>query len=356
MAYKKGYKKDDSEVRDYQQELTDKFIANIEEAISKGKGSNWEKPWFTVNEIPYNLSTGEKYTGMNIAILASSKYNDPRYMTFNQMKEYAEKNDLELKLAPGSKAEYIVRVVPLYERDENGKVVKGEDGNQVPLCDENGREKVAYKYMPVFNCSNIQGLPEYKLPEPKSDFQVAQEITDLTDALEDKTGLKLVHSNQGRAYYSVAEHKVHMPNKELFSSEQGYYSTLLHELGHSTGPALNRDLSGAFASKQYSKEELTAEITAAFTALELGLQRKIGEDALSKSHENTKEYLQSWVSALKNDTTLIAQASNQASKATSYQMEKLKEYKNDLQQEVNRLSSKKQSQKQEDKLSLGKSL
>ena len=353
MAYKRK-STENTELRDYQKELTDKFIANIESAIANGEKDNWSKPWFTLNEIPYNLSTGEKYTGMNIAILASSQYNDPRYMTFNQMREYAEKNNLDLKLAPGSKAEYIVRVVPLYERDDKGRVIKGEDGKEVPLVDENGRPKVAFKYMPVFSCSCIQGLPEYKLPVPKTDFEVAKEISDLTSALQEKTSLNVEHSNKPRAFYSPSQHKVHLPNKHLFESEHGYYNTLLHEFGHSTGPALNRDMSGQFGSKPYAKEELCAELSAAFMSMELGLQRKIGSADLSKSHENTKEYLQNWVAALRNDTSLIATASNQASKAATYQIEHLKQYKQEQKQKQSISSQSKQETKEE--LSLGLSM
>lgn len=352
-AYKKKYNSE-TETRDYQKELTDKFINKIEDALANGEKDKWDKPWFELNEIPFNATTGEKYNGMNIAILASAKYTDPRWLTFNQMKEYAEKNNLDLKLEPGSKAEHIVRVVPILERDDKGHIVKDEQGQAVQLCDKNGNPQIAFKYMPVFNASCVKGMPPHQLPIPKTEFEIAQEVNDLTTALQEKTGLTFVQSSQARAYYSPGEHKVHMPNQNLFKSEEGYYATLLHEFGHSTGPALNRDMSNKFGSKGYASEELVAEISAAFTSMELGINRKIGSSDLEKSHENTKEYLQNWLTVLKNDTSIISKAANQASKATSYQMEHLKAYKQEKkqQQENANYASKKQDNEQ----SLGMSM
>jgi antirestriction protein ArdC len=55
----------------------------------------------------------------------------------------------------------------------------------------------------------------------------------------------------------------------MFLSSEEYYSTLFHELGHATGHVsrLNREsltkIAG-FGTHEYSKEELVAEMTAAF--------------------------------------------------------------------------------------------
>jgi len=50
MAYKKQYQKKEyakTEERDYQQELTNKFITRIEEAIAcEEQGLKWDKPFF----------------------------------------------------------------------------------------------------------------------------------------------------------------------------------------------------------------------------------------------------------------------------------------------------------------------
>ncbi|MGD6771333.1 zincin-like metallopeptidase domain-containing protein, partial [Staphylococcus arlettae] len=81
---------------------------------------------------------------------------------------------------------------------------------------------------------------------------------------------KVEHNDGGRAFYSVNQHKVSMPHKEKFVPG-AYYDTLLHELGHSTGPALGRDLSGSFGSAKYAFEELVAELSSVFMSAELGI-------------------------------------------------------------------------------------
>jgi len=95
MAYKKQYQKKEyakTEERDYQQELTNKFITRIEEAIAcEEKGLKWDKPFFSCNEWPRNALTGEKYHGSNVATLMTEEFSDPRWMTFVQMQELSKK-------------------------------------------------------------------------------------------------------------------------------------------------------------------------------------------------------------------------------------------------------------------------
>jgi antirestriction protein ArdC len=76
-----------------------------------------------------------------------------------------------------------------------------------------------------------------------------------------------------RACYWPSFDRVDMPKAESFRTAQDYYSVLFHELTHSTGheSRLNRKgVSGsegewsAFGSTPYAREELVAEMGAAF--------------------------------------------------------------------------------------------
>ena len=73
-----------------------------------------------------------------------------------------------------------------------------------------------------------------------------------------------------------------------------YYATLIHEIAHWTGPRLNREF-GKYGDDAYSKEELVAELTAAFVMAELNI---CGEC----QHEN---YIASWLKAMKGDVKYI---------------------------------------------------
>ena len=89
----------------------------------------------------------------------------------------------------------------------------------------------------------------------------------------------LAHGGEHASYSPVAD-RVNMPHPAIFETGQHYYSVLFHELTHSTGHAsrLNRkDVAGsdgewsAFGSTPYAKEELVAEMGAAFLCGQAGI-------------------------------------------------------------------------------------
>jgi antirestriction protein ArdC len=122
-----------------------------------------------------------------------------------------------------------------------------------------------------------------------------------------------------RAYYSPGGDFVGMPSPEQFKSGEDYYSVLFHELTHSTGheSRLNRKgVSGAdgqwsaFGSQSYSKEELVAEMGAAFLCGQAGI--------VERTLDNSAAYIKSWLSRLKDDPRLVVQAAAQAQKAADF--------------------------------------
>ena len=108
---------------------------------------------------------------------------------------------------------------------------------------------------------------------------------------------------------------VRMPAKDTFKSSESLYSVLFHELAHSTGheTRLNRLAVGkatVFGSEEYSKEELVAEMGAAFLCGHCGI--------LNGTETNSAAYLQSWLNALKADPSMLVKAGSQAQKAFDY--------------------------------------
>ncbi|HLL44379.1 MAG TPA: zincin-like metallopeptidase domain-containing protein [Segetibacter sp.] len=118
-----------------------------------------------------------------------------------------------------------------------------------------------------------------------------------------------------RAYYSLMRDQVTMPAKDLFVNDEAYYTTLFHELAHSTGheKRLNRKElieHDGFGGENYSKEELTAEFTAAFLSGITGIQ--------PATINNSTAYIQGWLKSLKDDKKLLLTAANQAQKASDF--------------------------------------
>ena len=106
-----------------------------------------------------------------------------------------------------------------------------------------------------------------------------------------------------------------MPKMGTFKDSEGYYSTLFHEMVHSSGhkSRLNREgITGKnrFGSKGYAKEELTAELGASYLKSQAGI---------SMEHtENNAAYIQNWLKVLNEDKKFIVHASADAQKATDY--------------------------------------
>ena len=102
-----------------------------------------------------------------------------------------------------------------------------------------------------------------------------------------------------------------MPRIETFISSNAYYATLLHELTHWTGhkSRLDRLTHARFGSTDYAKEELVAELGAAFQCQLLGVT--------SEPMENHAKYLNSWIKVLKEDKKAIFKASALAQKAVT---------------------------------------
>jgi len=118
-----------------------------------------------------------------------------------------------------------------------------------------------------------------------------------------------------RAFYSPREDYIGLPVRERFEQAEGYYATLFHELTHATGheSRLNRPTlteKAGFGSNPYCKEELIAEMGAAF----LCGHAEIGERTI----DNSAAYLKGWLEQLRNDKTLIVQAAAQAQKAADF--------------------------------------
>jgi antirestriction protein ArdC len=319
MATKnKWAKKDkDYEPKDHIQEVNDKIIAMMEEAID----SKFQKKWLTCTTPPFNPMTNTEYKGINFLALLSANFNDPRFMTFNNVKAMAEETGTEMHIKKGAKGFTVFKAMQFFSRKDGDKVVSlsaEEAENYADVSTRWGYVRAGT----VFNGTQIEGLEPYIVQVNK--VVDHSEIELLKDALVARTGLKVTHSEVGQAYYSPVQHGIHMPNKDLFVSTEAYYTTLLHEESHATGPALKRNQTGKFGTPDYAFEELVAEIGSFMLGSKLGIQY----DPSTLTQHGA--YLNDWISILKNDKFAIFKASSQASKSTDYNIGHHQEHKLEL--------------------------
>ena len=262
--------------------ITDRIMAQLEAGTVP-----WRKPWTAKAQMPKNLISGKTYRGINIFLLGCQNYESPFWLTFKQAS------------------------------DKGGKVRKGEKGSPCvfwSLVDVQDRETGDMKKLPflryytVFNSSQIEGLEEVQTPEVTEEDSIPQEVIDnMQNRPEIRHGFT-------KACYIPSSDEIHMPDASKFTGTPEYYSTLFHEITHSTLHATrcNRRLTGIvqFGDEEYSKEELVAEMGAAFLCGETGISTPV--------IENQASYIASWLKALKGDKKLIVNAAGAAQKAVDY--------------------------------------
>lgn len=283
------------------EEVAEKLI----EALEKGT-SPFQKPWDNDNrlfEFPYNPVTNKPYRGINAWWLMLQGHDDPRWLTFKQAQS------MDWQVAKGAKAKtinYFSNTIDKIKLDSNKKPVLDENGNKVKI--RVVLDTPIISTAKVFNAKDIIGIPPIELKE-EHEWNANKEI----DKIIKNTGVNLSHGGNS-AFYNPIVDRIQMPKKQQFPTQQEYYSTLLHELGHWTGhkSRLDRPILNRFGTMDYAKEELRAEISS------LMLESKF---KLPHNFDNHAAYIKSWVSILKDEPIEIMKASADAQKIMDYVLE-----------------------------------
>lgn len=170
-------------------------------------------------------------------------------------------------------------------------------------------------YYNVFHISQVDGVE----PKEKMELQEHEPIEEaerIKQEYIEREHLQIYEKITDKALYTPTFDYIEVPCKEQYEHIEEFYSTLFHEMVHSTGHynRLNRLESGAsarFGSVTYSKEELTAEIGSAMILNRLGIETE-------KTFKNSTAYVQNWLQVLKNDKKFIVSASSKSEKAVNY--------------------------------------
>jgi antirestriction protein ArdC len=272
---KKGFKK----VSDHYAEVTEKLVQAVQSAIDNNTKLPWNKPWKSLGVLR-NGGSNRPYRGINTLILSMTPYADPRWFTFNQVREMGGS-------VKGQKSTMIVQP----------KIIKDKETKE--------QKFIGFRYLPVFNKEQVDGVT-FPTLETKTDNERHEKAEEV---IKD-TGASISHGGDSACYIPSMD-KINLPTFESFKSADHYYSTTFHELGHWTGheSRLDRPLNeGRFGNDAYAFEELVAELTASFVCRDLEI------DNISCDH--TAAYLQSWLKVLGSDTKAIFRASSLAEAAT----------------------------------------
>lgn len=284
--------------KDVAQDITDRILAELEKGCVP-----WHRPWeCTGGELPKSMSTGKYYQGVNTFLLGLTGmlegYSSPWWGTYKQIQT------LGGKVRKGQKGSHIVfyKTLTVDEKDENGDATGNE--KHIPML----------RGFVVFNAGQCDGLGDRYttvVDGPKHEWVPIDECERVVNEYVNR-GPMLIHGGN-RACYSPSEDCVRMPEKTAFEVKEEYYSTIFHELTHSTGHAkrLNREgivENHSFGDPLYSAEELVAEMGAAMICARIGIDQ-------TATVPNSASYLEHWIKVLKGNKKLILGAAAKAQKA-----------------------------------------
>lgn len=308
------------------------------------EASNWKKGW-TDGEamigLPQNV-TGRVYTGSNAFLCQlhtmKKNYKVPVYFTHKQIR------DLGAHPKKGEKSIPIFKWgLSIYNR-ETGKKATLKEYDSLPKEERDEKYKVI-PYLKIFNEWNIEQTNLEEVNKEKYDALLskfeAKEIKDdngmysnaaIDQMLASQSWVCPVEYTQQNpsALYNKTRDVIIVPRKdqfnisdtpeEIYKDGEEYYSSLIHEMAHSTGheSRLNRlSPDGKFGGDEYAKEELVAELTAAMVGSALGFDSRI--------RDNNTAYLKSWMSALKKEPKFLLSVMSDVNKASAMVIEHIDE-------------------------------
>ena len=271
---------------------TSKIIQHLEQGTVP-----WRKPW-TDAGLPQNLISRKTYRGINLWLLNACGYSRNLFLTFKQLKE------LGGSVKKGEKAHTVLFWKWIEKKEEHPSSAE-------PTTERQGKIPLLRYYL-VFNIDQCIGIPETCIPtisKPNEPLVECERI------LDEMPSIPVIEHKEQDAYYHPGKDIINMPCMDTFVSSESYYTTLFHELVHSTGHTkrLNRKEvmeNHKFGSEKYSQEELVAEIGASFLASHTGI-------VLDDFADNAA-YIKGWLDMLKSDKRFIVFASAVAQRAVEY--------------------------------------
>lgn len=279
-------------------EVTSRILTHLEQGTVP-----WNSPHCAKVGFPKNFQSGNEYQGVNVLLLAMSGFTSPYFLTYLQAKTLG------------------------------GQVRKGEKGSGIIKCGtyqkETGRQssdgkketesRSFLKRFTVFNSSQIDDIEFPQISKPE--FTPSQKVQEAKTIITAMPNPPLIEEGKRTCTsYQVEKDLICIPDRAFFDSEERFYKSLFHEVIHSVGaskrlarPSLlkNKGLTSS-SEKIYAKEELVAEIGAAFLCAHAGI--------VINDHENSAAYIESWLKVFrkKDNSRLIFAAAREAYAATNY--------------------------------------
>ncbi len=276
--------------------VTDKIINLLENGVVP-----WRRPW-TSTGLPRNLVSKKPYRGVNVFLLSASKYVSPFWLTMRQAKE------LGGHIRKGEESTAIV-----FWKIEDAKA--SPEDLAADQTDQKTRRRFLLRFYRVWNLEQCE-LPHSVLDKlPKMETHQHDPIEAIEKIIAGMPNPPEIVRRGSKAFYSPLTDRITLPPRELFISAEEEAATETHELVHSSGSEKRLAREGIceaapFGSPVYSKEELCAELGAAYLCAEAGISNAV--------IANQTAYVAGWLKKLRDDRKLLIHAAAQAQHAADF--------------------------------------
>lgn len=268
----------------------EKFKIDLVNDIKTFLFGKWEKPWkagLVFNEKGEIISGFRNISGKiyhnhsNMIALDLNKGKSPFFITIEKLKK------LSGKIIDASKIVNIISFIPIIKERKLKAPEVVQPDYMLP------------KFHDVINVDFVEGIkvPNYKTIAFEK-LELNQYVEKFIDKLKTKKRIpKLIYDQADKAFFqynaSFTKDEIHLVNINQFKGIEHYYSTLFHEIIHSTkNPSRcgRGKETGSFLP--YANEELVAEMGSMIVCSELGLNYQ---------RQNSITYLREWLSGTKGD-------------------------------------------------------
>lgn len=303
-----------------QNKIYDMITNMILKVMKEEKQLPWQKPWSIDSIYATNLKTKTVYKGANLFLLnliAPMFFGKtgPYWLTYKQAKQMGG------NVKEGAEGFPVIyyNIYYVVQKPERKTITEEQYNAMTKAQKEESRATSLYtiNYYTVFAQEDIEGIefPVHgKRRENAKPIETAQRIIDNMPQRPE-----IIHHKIGRAFYSPSDDHIKVPEIGYFKQDQEYYSTLFHELIHSTGHKSRLDRftvnkADAEGKDDYAYEELIAEMGASYLNAEAG--------TLYFTLKNSASYLKGWQKDLedimKSDNKFFLKASAKAAQAADF--------------------------------------
>jgi antirestriction protein ArdC len=192
---------------------------------------------------------------------------------------------------------------------------RGTEDLDAEETNDKTRRRFLLKFYRVWNLEQCE-LPQSVLDKlPKMETHQHDPIEAVEKIIAGMHNPPEIVRGGSKAFYSPITDRITLPPRELFISAEEEAATETHELIQSVGHEKRLAREGIcevapFGSPVYSKEELCAELGAAYLCAEAGISNAV--------ILNQAAYVAGWLRKFRDDRKLIVHAAAQAQKACDY--------------------------------------